>query len=148
MDIQIRGATMADAAEAVDTLRRSIIELCCADHQHDPTELAGWLGNKTLTDWRQWIVRDDAILLVAVWDSKIVGVGMASLSGEILLNYVHPEARFRGVSKAILAALEAALRLQGAQRCQLESTVTARSFYESCGFHSEVEGSCILAKPL
>ncbi|WP_108502678.1 GNAT family N-acetyltransferase [Paracoccus indicus] len=148
MDIQIRGATAADAAEAVDALRRSIAELCVADHQHDPTELEGWLGNKTVAGWQQWIARDDAMVLVAERDSKIVGVGMATLGGEILLNYVHPEARFGGVSKAILAAIEAKLRLQDVQRCQLESTVTARSFYERRGFHSEVEGSRILTKPL
>ena len=148
MNIQIRGATAADAAEAVYALRRSIAELCVEDHQHDPTELEGWLGNKTVAGWQQWIARDDAIVLAAERDSKIVGVGMATMGGEILLNYVHPEARFAGVSKAILAALEAKLRLQDVQRCQLESTVTARLFYESCGFHSEGEGNRILTKPL
>ncbi len=148
MDIQIRGGTAADAAEAVNALRRSIAELCVADHLNDPTELDGWLRNKTVAAWRQWIARDDAIVLVAERDSKIVGVGMATLSGEILLNYVHPEARFEGVSKAILEAIEAKLRLRNVQRCQLESTVTARLFYERCGFHSEVEDSCFLSKPL
>ena len=148
MDIQIRDGTAADAAEAVNALRRSIAELCVADHRHDRTELDEWLRNKTAAAWQQWIARDDAVVLVAERNSKIIGVGMATLSGEILLNYVHPEARFEGVSKAILEVIEAKLRLQNVQRCQLESTVTARSFYESCGFHSEVEGSCILTKHL
>jgi len=57
MAIQIRRATAADAVGAVDTLRRSITELCVVDHQHDPTELEGWLGNKTLVTWQKWIAQ-------------------------------------------------------------------------------------------
>ena len=146
--IQIRQATEADAAEAVRTLRRSIAELCIADHQNDPTEVEGWLGNKTVEAWRKWIVRDDAVVLVAERDRKVIGVGMATLSGDILLNYVHPEARFGGVSKAILAGLEEVLRSRDVQCCRLESTITARSFYESCGFRSEEGNALMLAKSL
>lgn len=148
MELMIRRATSADAAEAIDTLRRSITELCVTDHRHDPSELKGWLENKTLTTWHHWIAREDAIVMVAERDSKIVGVGMAALSGEMLLNYVHPEARFKGVSTEILAAIEAKRGQMGVQQCQLESTVTAQSFYKSRGYHSEVEDSPILTKSL
>ena len=101
--IEIRQAMEADAVEAVNTLRRSITELCVADHQNDPSEIEAWLGNKTVETWRQWIARDNAVVLVAERERKIIGVGMASLSGDILLNYVHPDARYGGVSKAILS---------------------------------------------
>lgn len=148
MAIQIRQATTADAAEAVITLRRSIAELCVADHQNDPAELDGWLENKTMATWAHWIARDDAVVLVAERESRIVGVGMATLGGQIMLNYVHPEARFEGVSKAILAAMEAELRLQNVQKCYVESTLTARSFYENCGYCSGGDSSKILTKPL
>jgi len=123
--IEIRQATDADADEAVSTLRLSITELCVADHQNDPTEMEGWLSNKTVETWRRWIARADAIVLVAERDEKIIGVGMATLNGDVLLNYVHPGARFDGVSKALLSGLEGSLRSRGIRRCQLESTVTA-----------------------
>lgn len=148
MAIQIRQATEADAAEAINTLHRSIIELCVADHQNDPAELEGWLGNKTVEAWQKWIARDDAVVLVADRDGVVVGVGMATLSGEILLNYVCPNARFGGVSKAILAAIEGALRTRDVQYCRLESTITAYSFYENCGFQSEPGNALLLSKPL
>lgn len=136
----------ADAVEAVNTLRRSITELCVADHQNDPSEIEAWLGNKTVETWRQWIARDNAVVLVAERERKIIGVGMASLSGDILLNYVHPDARYGGVSKAILSGLEDVLRAHGIRCCRLESTVTARSFYESCGFRSEGGDALLLSK--
>lgn len=146
--IEIRQATDADADEAVSTLRLSITELCVADHQNDPTEMEGWLSNKTVETWRRWIARADAIVLVAERDEKIIGVGMATLNGDVLLNYVHPGARFDGVSKALLSGLEGSLRSRGIRRCQLESTVTARSFYESCGFRSRGNGGLLLSKTL
>ena len=87
-------------------------------------------------------------MVVAERDSEVVGVGMASLSGEIMLNYVHPEARFCGVSKSILAAIEDTLRSLGVHRCRLESTITAQSFCESFGFRPEAGNALILLKPL
>ena len=54
--------------------------------------------------------------------------------GEITLNYVSPDARFRGVSKALLAALEARARELGNDVCTLASTETARRFYLAAGY--------------
>ncbi|MGB0660331.1 MAG: GNAT family N-acetyltransferase [Mangrovicoccus sp.] len=148
MQIKIRQARDADAEEAICTLRRSITELCKADHENDPAELESWLGNKTVEAWCKWNSRDDAVVLVAESGGKIIGVGMASLSGEILLNYVHPGARFGGVSKAILAGLENSLRARDVLCCHLESTITARSFYEHCGFRSDGKDPLVFFKYL
>jgi GNAT superfamily N-acetyltransferase len=148
MEIRIRRATGADAPEAVNTLRRSITELCTADHQGDARELASWLGNKTVRSWADWIARDDAFVLVATGHQAVVGVGMATFEGEVLLNYVHPDARFSGVSKALLAAVEAELRSRGVRQCRLESTITARRFYEGCGFLPEAANALLLTKSL
>jgi len=45
MPITTRPALPADADAAVTVLRRSIIELCVIDHQHDAATLATWLAN-------------------------------------------------------------------------------------------------------
>ena len=57
-------------------------------------------------------------MLVAVEANSIVVVGMVADDGEILLNYVSPDARLRGVSRATLAALEARATERGAQMLQ------------------------------
>lgn len=139
---------MADAAGGIETLRRSIVELCTADHHGDALEIEDWLRNKTASTWAQWIARADAVVLVADRENRIVSVGMADLRGDILLNYVHPDARFSGVSKAMLSAIEAQLRACGVRNCRLESTLTARSFYERCGFRPMADNALILAKSL
>ncbi|MET4102399.1 GNAT superfamily N-acetyltransferase [Roseovarius sp. MBR-78] len=148
MAFQVRRGTRADAAGAVETLHRSITELCVADHQGHMREIEAWLANKTVDAWAEWIARDDAIVLVASRDDRVVGVGMATLSGDILLNYVHPDARFAGVSKAILTALEGELRLHEVRHCRVETTITAQSFYKKCGFSPDVANALILSKPL
>ena len=135
--MQIRAATIDDAVEACGMLRRSIVELCRADHRDDPEVLEKWLSNKTPDHVRSWIARPDNYVVVASEDAAIVGVGAVTSAGEILLNYVSPDARFRGVSKAILDRLEAKARELGNAACVLTSTGTARRFYLSAGYEQQ-----------
>ena len=46
-------------------------------------------------------------------------------------NYVAPDARFRGVSRALLGALEVRAAERGNVRCTLTSTETAHRFYRA-----------------
>jgi len=64
----------------------------------------------------------------------ILGVGSVTDAGEIMLNYVAPAARFRGVSRALLRALEARAVERGNSRCTLTSTETAHRFYQKAGY--------------
>jgi GNAT superfamily N-acetyltransferase len=59
-------------------------------------------------------------------------------AGKITLNYVSPEARFRGISKALIDRLEAQARELGLDRCTLNSTETARQFYLSLGYQEQI----------
>lgn len=73
-------------------------------------------------------------LLVAVERDTILGVGSVTDAGEITLNYVSPDARFRGVSRAMIGALEDRAMQSGNARCHLTSTETARGFYRGAGY--------------
>jgi GNAT superfamily N-acetyltransferase len=130
----IRDAVPADAAAGCAVLRRSITELCVADHHDDPAILGRWLANKTPEIVAGWIARPDSSVLVAVEDGAILSVGAVSDAGEIRLNYVSPDARFHGISRAMLEALEARALARGNARVTLNSTGTARRFYLSAGY--------------
>ncbi len=132
--MEIRDARREDAEEACRVLRRSIVELCAADHRHDPGLLAAWLSNKTPQTVAAWMSRPDASYLVAVDEGAIAAIGAVTDAGEILLNYVSPDARFRGASRVLLAALESRAAERGATRCTLISTETARRFYRARGY--------------
>jgi GNAT superfamily N-acetyltransferase len=93
-----------------------------------------WLSNKTPETLVSWIRRPDNSLLVAAEGGNILAVGAVTDAGEITLNYVSPDARFRGVSRALLRALEARAVERGNARCTLTSTETARRFYRANGY--------------
>ena len=127
MKIIIRKGCDADGAEAINVVRRSISELCVVDHEGDAREVAGWLSNKTETSWEEWLMRGDATVLVGVKASEIIGVGMVDHDGEVLMNHDLPDARFSGVSKALLESLESVAVEVGSRECVLESTKTAKN---------------------
>jgi len=134
--LSTRLATPADANSAVEVLRRSIRELCEADHQHDEPTLERWLRNKTPEHFRAWCENPDQRVLIAELGAAAVGVAALHRSGEIRLCYVHPNFVRAGVGRALLCALEAQAQAWGLSELKLDSSLTARHFYERCGFTS------------
>lgn len=134
MTLVIRDALPDDAAAACNVMRRSIAELCVTDHRDDPAILKGWLANKQPDIVASWIAKPENSVFVAVEDGTIAAVGLITDAGEIQLNYVSPDARFRGVSRALVQAMEARAIERGNLRCHLVSTETARRFYLAAGY--------------
>jgi N-acetylglutamate synthase-like GNAT family acetyltransferase len=104
------------------------------DHGNDKEFLSKWLANKTPDNLAKWIADENSYTFVAEKSGVIVGVGAITDTGKITLNYVSPDARFEGVSKAMLERLETKAHELGLGRCSLESTLTARAFYISAGY--------------
>jgi GNAT superfamily N-acetyltransferase len=135
--MEIRDAVLADAPAACEVPRRSITELCSADHKNDAAILERWLANKTPRIVASWVTRPGNSVVLAVEGDAVLGVGSITDAGEITLNYVSPDARFQGVSRALLHALEARAVERGNTQCKLMSTQTARRFYLSAGYSED-----------
>ena len=132
--ISTRLATAEDAHEATLVLRRSITELCVADHQHDAPTLERWLRNKTPENFENWRADPDNWTVLAELAGAIAGVAMLHRSGEVRLCYVRPDCVRMGVGRALLQTLEAQARHWQIATLKLNSSLTARHFYERCGF--------------
>jgi GNAT superfamily N-acetyltransferase len=91
-----------------------------------------WLSNKTADNMRRWIAAHT--VLVAVEGERITGVAAVQADGEVLLNYVAPEARFQGASKCLMQGIEVWAASHGLKWLTLESTATALRFYLSTGW--------------
>jgi hypothetical protein len=91
--MEIRDATPEDAGQACGVLRRSISELCVADHGNDPAILNAWLANKTPEIVAGWARQKGNSLLLAGEGDAVLAVGSVTDLGEITLNYVAPEMR-------------------------------------------------------
>jgi GNAT superfamily N-acetyltransferase len=133
----IRSAAREDAPAMSRVLIASITELCHADHQDDPDRIAEWTANKTPDGILSMLARDGFFMVVAELDGQVVAVGATTADGEIALNYVAPEARFRGVSKTLLGHMETDLRSRGFVEGRLRATNTAKAFYRAQGWSAD-----------
>ena len=106
LNISIRPAESDDVVAATLLVRRSIAELCQADHHNVQPIIEGLLINKTQENMQAWVETPGSYVLVAEVGPIMAGVGGLTGDGEITLLYVAPDFRFQGVSKALLAALE------------------------------------------
>jgi GNAT superfamily N-acetyltransferase len=132
--IEVRFAHASDAVRACAVVRRSIEQLCGADHHDDPATLATWLGNKTI-DWFEGLISSTSgTCVVAFRDGECCGFGQIDHTGSVGLLYVDPAARFMGVSSRILAQLEDIAAGLGLDTVVLRSTRTAQAFYERRGY--------------
>lgn len=130
----VRPATETDAIPACEVMRRSIRELCSADHRNDAKILAAWLENKTPANMIAWVKSKDNFSVVALRGSEVCGFALLQRNGEVNFCYVVPEVLYLGAGKAMLAALESEAAHCGLKRLTLTSTSTARSFYERQGY--------------
>lgn len=143
MGFELRTAVPDDALAACDVLRRSILECCVQDHQHQPDVLHAWLGNKTPQTVAGWFASPTNYTLVAERDGQMVGVALLTQAGKLALCYVLPEALHAGVGKALLAGVEAQARSWDIGVLRLHSTVTASGFYARNGYvNAGKEKSC------
>jgi GNAT superfamily N-acetyltransferase len=133
-NLAIRRATLADAEQALLVVRRSITQLCAADHGNDPATLEHWLANKTPEHFAGWLADESRWLIVAELDGTVRGVGNVARAGQIHLCYVEPGFERRGIGAAILTALEAQASSWGLRELSLESSRDARGFYAHHGY--------------
>jgi ribosomal protein S18 acetylase RimI-like enzyme len=139
MAIIVRKASPEDALSACEVLRRSIRELCGVDHKNDEKAVAEWLENKTPENVRRWLESPHTFGVVAEHDGTVCGFAMVGRDGTISLCYVVPEAHHSGAGKKMLAELEAQAMRWKLASLRLESTLTAKPFYERNGYASTGE---------
>jgi len=139
MPYRISSANSADAYEIASLLKRSIVELCGADHGGDPVKYADWVKNKTPENVERMIDGPGAFLAASDMHGKVLGVAMGTPEGEVVLNYVLPEARFSGISRGLMQALERYFKDCLHEEARLKSTGTAERFYRSLGYEETGE---------
>lgn len=141
--VTIRQAKVEDAEAALELVRRSIVELGREDHQGDRLTLEGWLANKTLKNMQAWITMIGSVMVLAEREGRLAGVAAFTGAGDLILLYVSPEDRFKGVSKALLAECERRAKEMRLPMLRLTTSVTARRFFLDRGYEVEEEATDI-----
>jgi GNAT superfamily N-acetyltransferase len=132
--ITVRRASADDVPAMSTVMTASITELCSLDHGDDPEIIAGWTRNKTPEFVARMLANPELSMFVAEVDSGVGAVGAIGGTDTIALNYVAPAHRFHGLSRALLARMEAEMATLGTEIGRLTSTRTALRFYRSCGW--------------
>jgi N-acetylglutamate synthase-like GNAT family acetyltransferase len=146
--MNIRPALPSDAEAAIELVRRSITQLCVEDHQNDSLTLQGWLANKSAKNMRAWIETPGSFAFVAERDSDLVGVGVYTGAGDLLLLYVAPEARFSGISSALLKHMEDSARALRLPSLQVSASRAARRFFLERGYLVQAQDDDIFESEL
>lgn len=71
---------------------------------------------------------------VALDADRIIGFCEHNFAGEISRIYVHKDYLGRGVGSRLLKLAEESLKKRGCTEIRIESTVTAKAFYEKNGY--------------
>lgn len=77
---------------------------------------------------------ENNITYVALLDTQIVGFGELSEKGEMKRLYTHKNHQGKGVGSALLEILEEEAKKMGMKEINLESSITAKTFYEAKGY--------------
>ena len=109
----IRHAGIDEAAAIAALVRASITELCVEDHGGDREIIGRLLENKTEDALRDWLGRDDRAIFVTDSSDGLAAAGCHDSRGVVLMNYIAPAHRLKGISSAMLAHLEGSMRDAG-----------------------------------
>ncbi|MEX2525988.1 MAG: GNAT family N-acetyltransferase [Gammaproteobacteria bacterium] len=133
--MRIRESVPADAEGVSHVLRRSITELCRADHKDNAGDLQNWLAGKTPAFVEDWISDTNNFCATVLADNgDIAGFGMVCRPGVLKLLYISPDHVGAGLGEGLLEVLEHRAREWGLAQLSLQSTVAAVSFYEAHGY--------------
>lgn len=127
------------APEVCDAMRQSIEKLCVVDHKNDPEILESWLSNKTPANCKLWIESEQGKSFVAIEAGAAIGIATIGKNGYLYLCYLHPDKVGEGIGKQLLVACENQALAWGLKEITLDSTRTAKGFYESQGFKNNGE---------
>lgn len=133
----IRPYRREDAASTLAVFIDAITVTAAADYA--PEQIAAWARpeQRDLTEWDRAMLGRNS--LVAVADGAIAGFSDVSAGGHIDMMFVSPHHARRGVATALLARLEAEACAAGAVALSTDASLTARPFFERCGFVANAE---------
>jgi GNAT superfamily N-acetyltransferase len=128
MEIVIRPATAADAEAIHKIVLQALRETNARDYPPSVIDrLVLTLPDKVASHLTIWCA------FVALVDGQVVGTG--SLNGQtVSAVYVHPDYQGRGIGTKLMDAVENAATAQSQGTLSVQSSVTAKPFYNRRGF--------------
>ena len=127
----VRDYHVNDLPGLVNVFNRAVREIAVRDYSDE--QLNAWAPNSP--DFLQWSQRlSNEKGFVYETDNYVVGFVADESDGHLDLLYVHPEYQRRGIARALFEAVVEWARSRSLTRLFTEASVTAKPFFERCGF--------------
>jgi putative acetyltransferase len=131
MHIEIRSLQKTDTEEIKWLHYRAVHSICSGDYTQE--QLEAWApAKRRVSDWAEVLRRTDGY--VALADQRIIAFATSNKRGWLTKLYTHPEYQGMGTGSALLARMESHTRERGFEELLLESSASARTFYQRHGF--------------
>lgn len=138
MSLTLRPLRPEDAQEIFDLHTRAILEVCAA--HYSPDVITAWVSGRTPEGYLRNQSRGENFHVAA--NASGTPIGFCGWHGNELCGlYVNPDYHGQGVGSLLLKTAESAAAAAGTPLTQLESTLTAQSFYEKHGYETISRGS-------
>ena len=131
MDYEIRLATDADIAPALDLAWRMFVKYDSSDYGAEHTERMRVAIEDRLKDFS---IYNQRLLVVALADGKVVGMIETYGTERISLLFVDSEYQRKGIATALMSMIASELKMRGYDKIVLNSSPHGLSFYEHFGF--------------
>jgi putative acetyltransferase len=127
--IDVRPYQSRDLDAVIELFQRSIRETASADY--NPAQIDAWAQ----ADRDEWeLARASRPTWVALIDGDIAGFADLERNGLVDMMFVHPKHQRKSVATSLLARIEAEADECGITCLHTYASVTARPFFEYCGF--------------
>lgn len=131
MDYEIRLATAADIAPALDLAWRMFVKYDSPDYGVEHTERMREAIEDRLKDLSIYTQR---LLVVALADGRVVGMIETYGTERISLLFVDSEYQRKGIATAMMSKVASELKMRGYDKIVLNSSPHGLSFYKRFGF--------------
>ncbi|SAK54419.1 acetyltransferase [Caballeronia temeraria] len=127
--IEVRPYRASDLDGVIDLFQRAVRETASADYNE--AQIAAW----SQADRDEWeLARASRPTWVGLVDGELAGFADLEKNGLIDMMFVDPRHQRKSVATSLLARIEAEAEEAGLFTLHTYSSVTARPFFEYCGF--------------
>lgn len=137
--ILIRKYIVEDAQSLANIYYNTIHQVNIRDYTQQQVDVWAPETSKDITGWLKKFERTNPF--VAMVNNTVVGFAEFEPNGHIDCFYCHHEWIGRGVGSALMEAIYASAVQQGIKRIFAEVSITAKPFFDRCGFATVVQQS-------
>lgn len=90
-----------------------------------------------LDSWQSSLAKNYSFVAIDNKDGKIIGFSDLEKNGHLNRGYVHKDYQGQGIGKALLNVREVKAKQSGIKKLFAEVSITAKPFFEKCGYGME-----------